>query len=60
MFSGLKPGVDLRLRYGNPGTAGLFGGGRGDILDKSWLKSMNELEWRRKIGDCPEWHEDKA
>jgi len=25
---------------------------RGDILDEGWLKSMKELEWRRKIGGC--------
>jgi len=29
----------------------LFKGRRGDIVDEGWLKSMNELEWRRKIGD---------
>ena len=30
----------------------MFCGGRGDILDEGCLESMNELEWRRKIGGC--------
>jgi len=38
--------------YGDPPTADLFTGRSGDILDEGWLKSMNELEWRRRIGDC--------
>ena len=40
------------MDYGDPATAGLFGGRMGDILDEGWLKSMKELEWRRNIGDC--------
>ena len=34
---------------------GLFGGRGGDILDEGWLESMNELQWRRKIGGSPKW-----
>ena len=30
-------------------------GRRVDILNEGWLKTMNEIELRRKIGDCPEW-----
>jgi len=30
--------------------AGLYGGRGGDIMDEGWLKSMKELEWRRKNG----------
>jgi hypothetical protein len=26
---------------------------RGDMLDEGCLKSMNELEWRRKTDECP-------
>jgi len=32
------------------GNGWLFAGRRGDILDEGWLKSMNELGWRRRIG----------
>jgi len=35
-----------------PPTAGLLTGRRGDILDNGSLKSMNELEWRRRIGNA--------
>jgi len=34
----------------NGGNSGLFGGRRVDILDEGCLKSMKELEWRRKMG----------
>ena len=36
------------MDYGN---GGVFTGGRGDILDEGCLKSMDELEWRRRIDD---------
>jgi len=40
------------LGYENPPTPDLLTGRRGDIVDEGCLKSMNELEWRRKIGDA--------
>ena len=42
--------TDCGVDRGNPPTADLVTRRRGDIVDEGCLTSMNELEWRRRIG----------
>jgi len=53
----IPPQADIRygngcLLTGGSGFARGYAATRGDIVDEGCLKSMNELELRRKTGDC--------
>ena len=46
----IKSQIPERRKGWDYGNACLIRGRRCDIIDEGWLKSMNELEWRRKTG----------